>query len=255
MDGGGDIFSRPKDFLIGKPRIHFCRSFSAGGVLEHHSHAIDDMLFKFLADHNGGRNQATGAPCQCLADGRVNLPKRACGQGIAVLIRCTAAHGITGIYVLGNGFLHKTNRGVDINIACDHLSLIHHTTHTPKMVDVRVRIHNGDHRTFTQLFVGKLQCRLRGFQCQQHIKQNPAAFTFDECHIGQIVTTNLIDKIRHHFIQTIVHVECGLTLKRWVNAVEVSAIQQEVVTPDIPDHIAGSAQNLPVIRRGNKPAL
>jgi hypothetical protein len=69
--------------------------------------------------------------------------------------------------------LHEMNGSDYLDFATSYICLIHHPTNATKVVGVRVRVDNRNHRPFANLFVDEIQSRLGGLLGGKRIEDDP----------------------------------------------------------------------------------
>ena len=254
VEAGDDVFSQPEGVEVGEPGIHFGRGFRAGRILEDHMHPVDFQLFDGLHNDPGGRQDADVAHRHGFADGHVDVAEGAGGQGVAIGIDLAPHHGGAGIEVLGDGFLHEALGGKDLHLAGLEVGVTHHAPDAAEVVGVGVRDNDRHHRPRPEFLVDKFQGGPGGFLHGQGIDDDPAGFALDEGDDGQVVTPHLVDA-GSNLVQAETHVQDRLSLQRRVDAVEVLALQQEVVAAQIPGHATFIILDHLVIRDGDEAML
>ena len=103
----------------------------------------------------GRRDQRNGTRRGGGAETGANLTFGVWLQQVAIHIAGAAAHRSTGHDVLGNRFLHKAGRGVNLHFTGFHVSFIDHATDTAVVVHMAVGKQHRHHRFFRP--VGKIE--------------------------------------------------------------------------------------------------
>ena len=184
-----------------------------------------------------GRNQARFAVRHVLADRLVHVAERVARQQYRVLVLRAARHGVAGEHVLGDRRLHEALRRDHLDLAADDVGFVHHAAHAAEVIDVGMRIDDADNRPLAEFFVDELECRAGGFLGRQRVEHDPAGIALDEGDVGEVEAAHLIDLARHHFVETVGHIQHGLALQRGVNALEVLALQQPLVAAHVPGNV------------------
>ncbi|MNE20256.1 hypothetical protein D3C80_1133650 [compost metagenome] len=176
-------------------------------------------------------------------------------QQHAVLQEGAAVHGVAGVDVFRHGMLHEPFRGNYRYLATAHVRFIDDPTDATEVVDVGMGNDHRHHRALAEFVVDKVQCRLGGFLGGQGVEDDPARIALDERDVGQVKTAHLVNLVGHDLVQPIGHVQHGLALQGWVDAVVVLVLQQIVVAAHVPGNVTGLGHDLFVGRGGDEAFL
>ena len=107
---------------------------------------------------------------------------------------------------------HEAGRRYDWHLAALYISLVDNTAHATEVIEVRVRVDDGNYRTFAEFSVNQLQRGSGGLFACQRVEHNPASVAFDETDIGKIEAANLVYFTRYYLIEPVGHVQYRLAL-------------------------------------------
>ncbi|MNI28053.1 hypothetical protein D3C73_818160 [compost metagenome] len=169
-------------------------------------------------------------------------------QHHAILEKGAPGHGVAGVDVFSHGMLHETGGCYERDLAAAHIGFIDQTADTTEMVGMGVRDHYRHDRALAEFFIDEIQRSLGGFLRHQGVEHNPARIALDECDIGQVEPTHLVNLFRNDLIQTEGHVEYRLALQGRIDTVVVLAPEQEVIAAHVPGDISGFGHDLVVGR-------
>ena len=105
------------------------------------------------------------------------------------------------------------------------------------MVGVGVGDNDRHHRPMSEFLIDKLQSGPGCFLDGQGIDDDPAGLALDEGDDGQVEAAHLVNA-GDNLKKAEIHVQDGLPLQGRVDAVEVQALQQEVVAAEVPGNAA-----------------
>ena len=124
----------------------------------------------------------------------------------AVLIKGATAHGVAGQHVLAHGLFQEAFWRNDLDLASLHIVFADDAFDTAIVVGVTVGVDHRLHGFLGTVFVVKVEAGFGHFGCNQRVDNDQPIVRFDNGHVGEVETTNLIDLVGH-FEQTVIQVQ------------------------------------------------
>ena len=226
VHGGRGVLGHPQGPVRGEPGVHFGRRLGAGGQLEQHAHAVDHHLFAGFGDFAGGREQAYAA-----GRGAHAQPCRDCTPGArrdegAEHVDGTPAHRVAGDNILRDGVLEEALRCQDLHLAGLHILFRDDPPHAAVVIDMAVAVDDRHNRAPTLVFRNQLIGGPRRLCGHKRVEHDPAGLAADEGDVGEIVSSNLVDAVRH-LEQAGEHVEAGVAPEAGVHTVRRRGVRRD----------------------------
>ena len=139
-------------------------------------------------------------------------------EGIPIHVTATAQHRRPGDNIFAYRFMNKTHWRYNRNIAVSDLLCIEQCQNPTEVINMTMGKNHAGDIDWAKMLLGKVHGNAAGFQCGQGIHNNPTVVTFDQGHIGEIKTTQLI-KALFNFKESANAVEFCLAPEAWINGV------------------------------------
>ena len=114
-------------------------------------------------------------------------------EGIAIHVATPANHGRASNNILTHRLINKTDRRDNWNILILHLLCIKQCQYPAEVINMTVRKYHPGNINRTEMLLSKIHGNATGFEGGERVYNNPSIITFNQAHIGEIKTAQLIE--------------------------------------------------------------
>ena len=236
--------------------VHLGRRLGVRSELELEVQAVDVHPLAGLGDRVGRRDQRHGAVRGGHPEAGADLTGGAGWEHVAVHVAGPPTHRVAGEHVLGNGGLEETDRRDDHHLAGLHVVLGDHAANAAVVIDVAVRVHDGDHRLARAVLEVEVHRRARGLHRDQRVEHDQPAVALDDRQVRQVRRTHLVQPI-DDLVQPALDDELGLTPQARVHRVRGlrRLVGEEREPRQVPHDLPGAVRDHAVIgQRRDEPS-